>query len=244
MIKKRVPFIKDDSGNFIGFDFNPGKEGVIGQIINYGRDDYNMYVFAYTFKDFIDCTQKYDYKKDFFLTDYLIENKISSINNKKIDSSIRELLNISTESNIKQEITTPVIHEETKTINFTDNYLTEIIKLLQQMNDDILYNKNVTKYKNYWFDYRIINKRDSLSRTMSDEKNFYMKLDSYNKDEIKGFSFAITNYIEELINGKLLMGEEKIFVQINILKNEALIRYTETIGNENMKNAYNKIKEY
>ena len=43
------------------------------------------------------------------------------------------------------------------------------------------------------------------------------KLNSYNHDEIKGFSFAITNYFEELKDNKILIGEERIFVEIDIL---------------------------
>ena len=104
-------------------------------------------------------------------------------------------------------------------------------------------NPNVKKFKNYWFDFRIINKKDSLSRTMETEKSFYAKLESYNKEEIKGFSFAITNYIEQLIDNEMLIGEERIFVETNLINNTILIRYTETVGNNEMKKTYEKLKD-
>ena len=49
----RLPFMTDGSGNFIGIDFNPDINGIEGQVINYGRDELKMYVFANTFEDFI-----------------------------------------------------------------------------------------------------------------------------------------------------------------------------------------------
>lgn len=77
---------------------------------------------------------------------------------------------------------------------------------------------------------------------MRTEKSFYEKLESYNKNEIKGFSFAITNYIEQLVNNEILFGEERIFVETNLINNTILIRYTETVGNDEMKNTYEKLK--
>lgn len=237
--KKRVPFIKDDSGNFIGMDFNPGTEGVIGQIINYGCDENYMKVFAYSFKDFIDGIRKCNISEDIYITDYLLDNNISFISEKKIDTSIVKLEN----KNLK-EIKEANIIENIKEENIQIENLQEIIQILSEMNSEIMKDKNVKKFKNYWFNYRIINKKDSLSRTMMDKESFFKKLENYNKDEIKGFSFAISNYIEEIKDQNILAGEEKIFVEINILSKKILIRYTETIGDLNMKAAYDKINNY
>ena len=68
-------------------------------------------------------------------------------------------------------------------------------------------------------------------------------METYNKEEIKGFSFAITNYIEQLIDNETLIGEERIFVGTNLINNTILIRYTETIGNNEMKKTYEKLKD-
>lgn len=238
--KKRLPFITDDSGNYIGIDYNPGKEGVIGQIINYGTDEYNMRVFAYNFKDFIDGIKKENISNDIYITDYLVNNNIVFLKEKKNDTSIKTIAKSETLN--KREIKDSIKHEDIITTEFKNDYLKIIIDNLSQMNKDIMNNTNVKKFKNYWFDYRIINKKDSLSRTMETEKSFYAKLESYNKEEIKGFSFAITNYIEQLVDNEMLIGEERIFVEINLINKTILIRYTETVGNNEMKKTYEKLK--
>ena len=77
--EKRVPFITDYSGNFVGIDFDPGVNGVIGQVINYGGDEEKMYVFANTFKDFIEGIESLKIENDIYIVDYLIDNKINFI---------------------------------------------------------------------------------------------------------------------------------------------------------------------
>ena len=239
--KKRVPFITDDGGNYIGIDYNPGKEGIVGQIINYGTDEYNMKVFAYSFKDFIDGIKMENIGDDIYITDYLLNNNIVFLKEKKNDPSIKTIAKSETIN--KREIKDSIKHEEIITTEFKNDYLKIIIDNLSQMNKDIMDNPNVKKFKNYWFDFRIINKKDSLSRTMETEKGFYSKLETYNKEEIKGFSFAITNDIEQLIDNETLIGEERIFVGTNLINNTILIRYTETIGNNEMKKTYEKLKD-
>ena len=238
--KKRLPFITDYSGNYIGIDFNPAKDGVIGQIINYGRDEYYMKVLAYNFKDFIDGIKLQNISKDTYITDYLLENDIVFLKENKKDDSIKAISK--SESLNRIEKNNSIIHEDLIATEFKNDFLKIIIDSLSQMNKEITKNLNVKLFKNYWVNYRIINKKDSLSRTMETEKSFYEKLDSYNKDEIKGFSFAITNYIEQLVNNEILLGKEKIFVEINLINNTILIRYTETVGNDDMKKTYEKLK--
>lgn len=238
--KKRLPFIADYSGNYIGIDYNPGKGGVIGQIINYGTDEYSMKVFAYNFKDFIDGIKMENISEDVYITDYLLRNNIVFLKEKKKDDSIKTITK--SESINRMEIKDSIKHEALIATEFKNDYLKIIIDNLSQMNKEIMENPNVKLFKNYWFNFRIINKNDSLSRTMQTEKSFYEKLESYNKDEINGFSFAISNYIEQIVNNEMLLGEEKIFVETNLINNTILIRYTETIGNNDMKRAYEKLK--
>ena len=49
----RIPFAYDWGGNFLGIDLNPGPEGQIGQVINFGSDEATMYVLANSFEDFL-----------------------------------------------------------------------------------------------------------------------------------------------------------------------------------------------
>lgn len=44
--QKWVPIFSDFSGNHIGIDFHPAEKGQIGQVINFGRDQYNKFVIA------------------------------------------------------------------------------------------------------------------------------------------------------------------------------------------------------
>ena len=41
-----IPFATDGSGNFVGVDLDPGENGSRGQVINFGRDDLEMFVIA------------------------------------------------------------------------------------------------------------------------------------------------------------------------------------------------------
>ena len=236
---KRVPFITDESGNYIGIDFNPGINGIIGQIINYGTDEYEMKVLANTFEDFIDGLKGIKIKENIYVMDYLYENnlnfrKINTISDiKKISSNIEKCI-------IKEEKKTETIIQ--KEIKFEN--VKNIITILSEIDNKLMTNVNIKKYKNYWFYLRIINKKDSLSRTMENTESFFEKYSQYNKEEIKGFSFSIINYIEEIKDNKVNIGEERIFVEINLVNNQTLIRYTETINNNIMFEACNKIIKY
>jgi len=238
--KKRVPFITDYAGNYIGMDFHPDINGRMGQIINYGADEYKMEVLSNGFKDFINGLQQVNIKEDMYITDYLFENNLNFRENntnfqvKKIDNNTTEEIHVIEEK--KNEITLQ------KEIKF--EHIKEVIKILSGLHNNLISDEDIKIYKNYWFYLRIINKKDSLSRTMETVENFYIKLSNYNIDEIKGFSFAITNYIEEIRNNKIYIGEEKIYVEINISQNQILISYRETIKNKTMFEAYNRIIDY
>jgi cell wall assembly regulator SMI1 len=51
--KKWIPFAFDWSGNYLGIDLDPGKQGTIGQIINFGRDEDVKFVFAENLESFL-----------------------------------------------------------------------------------------------------------------------------------------------------------------------------------------------
>jgi len=238
--EKRLPLITDGSGNYIGIDFNPGTKGIIGQIINYGRDEYTMKVLANSFEDFVEGLKQINITEDIYVVDYLFENNLNFrrdiINNdiKKIQSDITESKEIFEEK--KNEV---IIEKE---VNFEN--IKEIINILSTIDYKLRNNIAVRKYQNIWFDHRIINKRDSLSRTMPTTESFYEKLNTYNTEEIKGYSFAILNEIEEKRGNQLYMGQERIFVEINLIKKQVLIRYTETIKNQVMLDVYNEAIRY
>ena len=161
--------------------------------------------------------------------DYLIEYGFSENDIKAIENNNDDIFLISLE-----ELTDHMMYLDSK----------EIVDILQNMNERLLNDLNIKKYGNDNFDYRIINKREVLSRTMGSEEAFYDKLNSYNKEEIKGYSFAITNSMEELKDDKIMAGKERIFVEINVISNRVLVRYTKTIKNKIMNDTYEKIVKY
>ena len=242
--KKRVPFISIDTGDYIGIDFEPDVNGIIGQIINYGCNEYDMKVFAYDFNEFIEGIKDINFGEE-YITDYLFRNNINFRNQKIEDKSIVKL---EEKEQLREEITKKIVNENIVKSNLEIKDLQTIIGILSQMNQNITNDIDIKKFNNCWFDYRIINKRDSLSRTMTDQVNFFKKLDETNKEEIKGFSFAILNKIEEsrkkLLKDKIVFGEERIFVEVDVIKKQTLVRYTETIGNKHMKDAYKQINEF
>lgn len=48
-----IPFAYDWGGNHIGVDLDPGPNGRVGQVINFGRDEDEKYVLGQTVDDFI-----------------------------------------------------------------------------------------------------------------------------------------------------------------------------------------------
>lgn len=242
--KKRVPFISIDTGDYIGIDFEPDVNGIIGQIINYGCNEYDMKVFAYDFNEFIEGIKDINFGEE-YITDYLFRNNINFRNKKIEDKSIAKL---EEKEQLREEITKKTVNENIVKSNLEIKDLQTIIGILSQMNQNIANDIDIKKFNNCWFDYRIINKRDSLSRTMTDQVSFFKKLDETNKEEIKGFSFAILNKIEEsrkkLLKDKIVFGEERIFVEVDVIKKQTLVRYTATIGNKHMKEAYKQINEF
>jgi len=55
---KWLPLIGDWSGNFIGLDFDPDSKGSKGQVINFGRDEEEKYVFADSLEEFLLLLEK------------------------------------------------------------------------------------------------------------------------------------------------------------------------------------------
>ena len=48
-----IPFTHDGSGNHLGIDLDPGVDGVVGQVINFGTDENNKFVLAPSLTDFM-----------------------------------------------------------------------------------------------------------------------------------------------------------------------------------------------
>ena len=53
-----VSFADDDGGNFLAIDFAPGPKGTVGQIINFGTDDWTMYVLAESFDHLLEIIER------------------------------------------------------------------------------------------------------------------------------------------------------------------------------------------
>lgn len=238
--EKRVPFITDYSGNFIGIDFNPGLNGVLGQIINYGADEYEMKVLANTFEDFINGLKGIYIEDESYIMDYLSEKNLTF----KKDEILSDIEKINTSNFLEKTITEKKKNEIIIQSKIKYKDMEQIIAILSELDVKLKNDESIRKYKNYWFHLRIINKKDSLSRTMETKEAFYKKLSEYNKEEIKGFSFAITNDLEEFRDNEIYIGEERMFVEINILQNQILVRYTETIKNKIMLETFNNIVNY
>lgn len=49
-----VPFAGNSAGNYIGIDLDPGKNGVCGQVINFGTDEFFRVKIADSFKSFLE----------------------------------------------------------------------------------------------------------------------------------------------------------------------------------------------
>lgn len=72
-----LPIAFDHGGNYIGIDFSPDKLGTLGQIINFGRDEEELFVISRSFDVFLDivlmqfengnCTVETDEEGDFYI---------------------------------------------------------------------------------------------------------------------------------------------------------------------------------
>lgn len=63
---KWIPIAHDESGNYIGVDLGADRHGKNGQVINFGRDEEDKYVFASSLSEFIDLLKE---KKESFVDD-------------------------------------------------------------------------------------------------------------------------------------------------------------------------------
>lgn len=48
-----IPFASDGAGNNLGIDLHPGSKGHVGQVINFGADEYTRFVIAPSFTQFL-----------------------------------------------------------------------------------------------------------------------------------------------------------------------------------------------
>lgn len=55
---KWIPLFSDFAGNHIGIDFDPAENGQIGQVINFGRDQYEKFVIARDLTSFLELISK------------------------------------------------------------------------------------------------------------------------------------------------------------------------------------------
>lgn len=54
-----LPLLSDGSGNHIGVDMDPGPNGLLGQVINFGRDEDHKFVIASSFTEFLKMINSY-----------------------------------------------------------------------------------------------------------------------------------------------------------------------------------------
>ena len=236
---KRVPFITDYSGNYIGIDYMPGNKGNVGQIINYGRDELQMKVFANSFKRFIEGLQKIECKEEEYITDYLLNNNVDFVNENDNIEILEKIVPLKLKKN---EVSEQIVNEKTTAITTIDNDLIDnLINTLNTINVKIKRDVNVLKFVEINDEYRIKNHRDSLSRTMIGKQNFYEKLKEYPKEEIKGYSFCKLMQVEEQIDDKnSKVGNESLFIDID-LNGNVLVRYRETVNTKAFREIYEQI---
>lgn len=94
----RLHILGDGGGNYFAIDYNPTEEGINGQIINCGRDEDKLYVFADNIKDFLagllKIAEENKIDEEDHLIDFLINNNISFIQSSEDTSSATSLKNI------------------------------------------------------------------------------------------------------------------------------------------------------
>ena len=65
-----IPFAKDGGGNCLAIDFSPDKRGTQGQVINFGRDDHDLFQIAKDFTGFLKFTlEMYQQKRFHYILD-------------------------------------------------------------------------------------------------------------------------------------------------------------------------------
>lgn len=91
---KWIPLAHDYASNYIGVDLDPDEQGVIGQVINFGRDENDKKVFANSLKDFFELLIEYqdemEIDEEGSLPVYINEDGIHTIDwlKRKVDLSI------------------------------------------------------------------------------------------------------------------------------------------------------------
>ena len=67
---KWIPICADGGGNFLGLDLDPDANGRVGQIINFGRDEQDKEVFAYSLNAFFERLTRIVNSDQFFIGDF------------------------------------------------------------------------------------------------------------------------------------------------------------------------------
>lgn len=67
---KWIPICADGGGNFLGLDLDPDERGRVGQIINFGRDEHDKEVFAYSLNAFFERLTRIVNSDRFFIGDF------------------------------------------------------------------------------------------------------------------------------------------------------------------------------
>ncbi|MBR3613611.1 MAG: SMI1/KNR4 family protein [Clostridia bacterium] len=97
-MKNRLHILGDYSGNYIAVDYNPTEEGIKGQIINCGRDEDKLYVFADNIKEFFEgilkLAEENKIDNETHLIDYFVNNNISFIKTSEDISDATSLKNL------------------------------------------------------------------------------------------------------------------------------------------------------
>lgn len=71
-----VPFTSDWTGNYIGIDLSPAPNGKIGQITNFGGDEYDRFVFADSFEMFLEWVLKQYYEGHYQIFTTQVDRKM------------------------------------------------------------------------------------------------------------------------------------------------------------------------
>lgn len=133
-MKDRLHILGDYSGNFIAVDYSPTEEGINGQIINCGRNQDKLYVFADNIKSFLEglvnLLEEGKIDNETYLIDYLIDNSISYIKSSEDLSKVNSLKKVP-KGEITFELAYKVISENPDEIAYVpQNILNEELCVL------------------------------------------------------------------------------------------------------------------
>lgn len=241
--KTRVPFISDGTGNYIGIDYIPESEGISGQIINYGKDENLMKVFANTFEDFIKgISDLKNIDGKIFITDYLLKSEFDvRKENSNINSNLPKKVKPLDLKEIKKEKEYTITHN--RVVKIDGNKLKDVVELFDKVLTYVKTDVRIVKYNIINLSYKIKNYLEYNSQILDNSKDFLESYEEISKAEIKGYSFNIKVNVEEAQNDKIkFVGNESIFIEID---NETVfIKYTQTIDTKAFRKGYKRLCKY